>query len=222
MAAETLPKYRPCRVTAMDLRHFSVLLPLEADEDPEAVLAPILKTAGQILYNYFSTAIYWAVGRPVNDIVKISESQHDAFAALPLLHEGEPVAFYHESPNTQLDHRAQVVGQVQQYIRDHLSERLTLNDVAAVFNFSPNYLSQLFAQNSESGFVEFVTATRITAAKELMASTDLKVYEISDKVGFDSAFYFSKVFKKLEGVSPREYMQRMKVSYVDAKDEATV
>ena len=38
-----------------------------------------------------------------------------------------------------------------------------------------------------------------------MASTDLKVYEISDKVGFDSAFYFSKVFKKLEGVSPREY-----------------
>lgn len=35
MAAETLPKYRPCRVTAMDLRHFSVLLPLEADEDPE-------------------------------------------------------------------------------------------------------------------------------------------------------------------------------------------
>lgn len=163
-----------------------------------------------------------AVGRPVNDILKISESQHDAFAALPLLHEGEPVAFYHESPNTQLDHRAQVVGQVQQYIRDHLSERLTLNDVAAVFNFSPNYLSQLFAQNSESGFVEFVTATRITAAKELMASTDLKVYEISDKVGFDSAFYFSKVFKKLEGVSPREYMQRMKVSYVDAKDEATV
>lgn len=222
MAAEALPKYRPCRVTAMDLRHFSVLLPLEADEDPEAVLAPILKTAGQILYNYFSTAIYWAVGRPVNDILKISESQHDAFAALPLLHEGEPVAFYHESPNTQLDHRAQVVGQVQQYIRDHLSERLTLNDVAAVFNFSPNYLSQLFAQNSESGFVEFVTATRITAAKELMASTDLKVYEISDKVGFDSAFYFSKVFKKLEGVSPREYMQRMKVSYVDAKDEATV
>ena len=59
--------------------------------------------------------------------------------------------------------------------------------------------------------MEFVTATRITAAKELMASTDLKVYEISDKVGFDSAFYFSKVFKKLEGVSPREYMQRMKV-----------
>lgn len=112
------------------------------------------------------------------------------------------------------------MGQVQQYIRDHLADRLTLNDVAAVFNFSPNYLSQLFAQNSEHGFVEFVTATRIAAAKELMASTDMKIYEISNRVGFESAFYFSKVFKKLEGTSPRDYIQRMKGSYVDAKDDA--
>lgn len=125
-------------------------------------------------------------------------------------------------PNTPLDHRAQVVAQVQQYIRAHLAEKLTLNDVAAVFNFSPNYLSQLFAQNSERGFVEYVTTARIAAAKELMAATDLKIYEVSSRVGFDSAFYFSKVFKKLEGASPREYIQRMKGSYVDAKDDAAL
>ena len=139
-----------------------------------------------------------------------------------MLRSDAPVVFYHERPNTPLDHRAQVVAQVQQYIREHLSERLTLNEVAAVFNFSPNYLSQLFAQNSESGFVEFVTATRIAAAKETMAFTDMKIYEISNEVGFESAFYFSKVFKKLEGVSPREYIQRMKGSYVDAKDDAGI
>ena len=70
MAAETLPKYRPCRVTAMDLRHFSVLLPLEADEDPEAVLAPILKTAGQIFVLTISALPFTGRGRPVNDIFK--------------------------------------------------------------------------------------------------------------------------------------------------------
>ncbi|MEI3247043.1 MAG: helix-turn-helix domain-containing protein [Gemmiger qucibialis] len=42
----------------------------------------------------------------------------------------------------------------------------------------------------------------MAAAKELMAATDLKIYEVSSRVGFDSAFYFSKVFKKLEGASP--------------------
>ena len=66
------------------------------------------------------------------------------------------------------------------------------------------------AQWGESGFVEFVTAARVNAAKELMASTDLKIYEISDKLGFESAFYFSKVFKKVEGVTPRAYIQRLK------------
>ena len=198
------------------------LLPLQEGEDPEATLAPALQATGQILYNYFSSPIYWAVGRPVKDILQVAQSQKDAFATLQLLRSDAPVVFYHERPNTPLDHRAQVVAQVQQYIREHLAERLTLNEVAAVFNFSPNYLSQLFAQNSESGFVEFVTATRIAAAKETMASTDMKIYEISNEVGFESAFYFSKVFKKLEGVSPREYIQRMKGSYVDAKDDAGI
>ena len=97
-----------------------------------------------------------------------------------------------------------------------------MNTAATSFSVRPKYLSQLFAQNSESGFVEFVTATRIAAAKETMASTDMKIYEISNEVGFESAFYFSKVFKKLEGVSPREYIQRMKGSYVDAKDDAGI
>lgn len=55
-----------------------------------------------------------------------------------------------------------------------------------------------------------------------MTSTDMKIYEISSRVGFDSAFYFSKVFKKLEGISPREYIQRMRGSYVDEKDTAGI
>ena len=206
----------------MDLQHFSALLPLQEGEDPETALTPALQATGQILYNYFSSQIYWAVGRAVPDILQISQSRQDALAAQQLLRSESPLAFYHEKPNTPLDHRAQVVAQVQQYIRAHLAEKLTLNDVAAVFNFSPNYLSQLFAQNSERGFVEYVTTARIAAAKELMAATDLKIYEVSSRVGFDSAFYFSKVFKKLEGASPREYIQRMKGSYVDAKDDAAL
>ena len=210
MAAETLPKYATCHVTGLDLHDFSVLFPLQSGDAPDSLLSPLLQKAGQILYNYFSTGVYWSVGRVVPDILQVRQSQQDALAALPLLDQNQPTVFYHDRAHSPLDHRAQLVAQVQQYIQENLAERLSLNDVAAVFNFSPNYLSQLFAQNSESGFVEFVTATRIAAAKTLMATTELKIYEISDKVGFESAFYFSKVFKKLEGVSPREYMQKVR------------
>ena len=50
-----------------------------------------------------------------------------------------------------------------------------------------------------------------------MASTDLKIYEISEMMGFESAFYFSKVFKKIEGVSPRSYLRKLRGD-PDAKD----
>jgi len=103
--------------------------------------------------------------------------------------------------------KMQVVAQVQEYVKNHLSEKLTLADVAAVFNFSPNYLSQLFGKYGDSGFVEYITETRIAAAKEMLEQGDLKVYEIAEKLGYESAFYFSKVFKKVTGLSPREYQQ---------------
>ena len=210
MAADVLPKYLPCHVTGMDLQHFSVLFPLQDPEDYEDTLTGVLNKADKILFNYFSTALQWAIGRPVENLLDAPKSQRTAFSALPMLGDAQPLFFCRAEAKSKLDHRASLVAEVQEYIRKNLDKRLSLNDVAAVFNFSPNYLSQLFAQKGETGFVEFVTETRIAAAKELMASSDLKIYEISEKLGFESAFYFSKVFKKLEGISPREYIQRLR------------
>lgn len=204
MAADILPKFFPCTVTGTDLRHFSVLF---SPAGPEEELAATLTKVGDILYGYFGAPVRWAVGGPVPDILQVRQSQRAAFSALSLTSEAEPVAF---SRTQAPDFHAQRVAQVQEYICRNLDKRLSLNEVASAFNLSPSYLSQLFSQWGERGFVEFVTATRVNAAKDLMANTDLKVYEISERVGFDSAFYFSKVFKKIEGVTPREYMQRLK------------
>ena len=207
MAADTLPKYMPCTVTGMDLRHFSVLFPLSTLEELEDRLTDVLEKARNVLQNYFSTPIWWAVGKPVSDILEVCESHRTAFSTLSLLNKQSTIAFC--KPLAQ-DYHAQQIVKVQEYIRQNLNGRLSLNEVAAVFNFSSNYLSQLFAQWGDSGFVEFVTATRVNAAKDLMATTDLKIYEISEQVGFESPFYFSKVFKKVEGVTPKAYMQRVK------------
>lgn len=209
MAAKTMPRYLPCWVTGMDLRHFSVLIPLEDRQELEARLTPVLEKTGEILYKYFSTPLYWVVGPPVTDILQAGRSQQTAFDALPLLGAGQTVCFCPDSPAVSPDPRTRLVAQAQEYIRRNLDKRLSLNDVASVFNFSPNYLSQLFSQNGSS-FVEFVSRARVDTAKHLMATTDLKVYEISERVGFESAFYFSKVFKKIEGVSPREYMKKLR------------
>jgi len=161
------------------------------------VLRPLLERASQILYNYFTVRLLWAVGRPTGSLLGLARRCRENAHLQPVeVNEGDATAG-----------KMQVVAQVQEYVKNHLSEKLTLADVAAVFNFSPNYLSQLFGKYGDSGFVEYITETRIAAAKEMLEQGDLKVYEIAEKLGYESAFYFSKVFKKVTGLSPREYQQ---------------
>ena len=104
-------------------------------------------------------------------------------------------------------YKERVVASVKDYLRANLDKKLTLNEVAAAFNFSPSYLSQLFARHSDHGFVETITEEKIAAAKRLLQQGDQKIYEIAESLGYESAFYFSKVFKKVTGLSPREYLQ---------------
>ncbi|MDL2229248.1 helix-turn-helix transcriptional regulator, partial [Treponema sp. OttesenSCG-928-L16] len=73
-------------------------------------------------------------------------------------------------------------------------------------------LSQLFTRYAGQGFVEFINQSKIAAAKELFGRRDARVYEIAEQLGFESAFYFSKVFKKIEGISPRDYIRKLESS----------
>lgn len=105
-------------------------------------------------------------------------------------------------------HKNHTVTMVKRYITEHITQRLSLNDIACQFNITPNYLSQLFKKYNDCGFNEFITQQKISEAKRLMAEGNLKIYEISDMLGFESSFYFSKVFKKSEGISPKDYINQ--------------
>ena len=96
----------------------------------------------------------------------------------------------------------------KKFINEHVKEKLTLNKVAEVFNISPNYLSILFSKYNDYGFTQYINQSKIEAAKKMMSEGNLKIYEISDLLGYESAFYFSRVFKKVAGVSPREYINQ--------------
>lgn len=104
--------------------------------------------------------------------------------------------------------RKPIVSQVKHYIKEHVTEHLSLNEVAAVFAISPNYLSQLFKKYNDVGYNDYVTQCKIDEARKLLSSGSYKVYEVAEMLGFVSAFYFSKVFKKVVGVPPTEYMQK--------------
>lgn len=106
------------------------------------------------------------------------------------------------------NYKSRTINKIKQYISDNLDRKFSLNEVAAAFGLSPSYLSKLFTKYADCTFVEFTTNEKIAAAKAMLAAGDDKIYTIAEKLGFDSAFYFSKVFKKVAGCSPREYMQK--------------
>ncbi len=100
-----------------------------------------------------------------------------------------------------------IVPNIKQYIKDNYDKPLSLTDVAEAFNISAGYISTLFKKNNDGvGFSECVTQAKIIRAKQLLSETHMKIYEVSDAVGYNDPYYFSKIFKKITGYSPKDYI----------------
>ena len=84
-------------------------------------------------------------------------------------------------------------------------EDISLNRVAKEVNISPNYLSAVFSQEMGTTFVEYLTAKRMEKARELLRTSDLRSGEIALAVGYKDSHYFSFLFKKTQGCTPRDY-----------------
>ena len=105
-----------------------------------------------------------------------------------------------------LGHYKEVVREVKNYIEEHYSEEdLSLNELAAHVNFSPNHLSAVFRQETGQPFIKYLTDFRMEKAKELLASTSKKSNEIGILVGYKDPHYFSYLFKKTQGVTTTQY-----------------
>lgn len=102
-------------------------------------------------------------------------------------------------------HHNQIVDTAKQYIHRHFGQKgLTLQEVAQQSHVSPNYLSYLFKKKTGYNLWDYVVKLRMEESRRLITSTDMRRYEIADKVGYESPEHFSKIFKKYYGVSPSE------------------
>ena len=84
---------------------------------------------------------------------------------------------------------------------------LSLNSICSYLNISTSYFSTIFKDLTGETFTEVLIRTRMEKAKELLENTTMKNYEIAEKVGFSDESYFSKVFKKMTGMTPMNYMK---------------
>lgn len=101
-----------------------------------------------------------------------------------------------------------LLAEITLYIHEHLADVLDLNSIAQIFGNSPSYISFLFKKGMQEGFNEYVTKERVKLAKEYLKDCSIPISEVSRKCGYVNAKYFSVVFKKVTGESPKDYRFR--------------
>jgi two-component system response regulator YesN len=101
-----------------------------------------------------------------------------------------------------------IITEIKEYVANHFDKEISLAELSERFFINPYYLSQLFKEKTGDTYLSYLTKVRINKAKELLASTSLKVYEICEMVGYSDTNYFSKLFEKFAGCKPTEFKKK--------------
>lgn len=98
-----------------------------------------------------------------------------------------------------------LVDSIINFVASNYSEDISLNDAAKQAYVNPSHLSRVFNKKMNTNFRSYLNSVRINKSKELLADTDLSLAEIGNQIGFSDQSYFTKIFRKIEGVTPGQY-----------------
>lgn len=102
-----------------------------------------------------------------------------------------------------------VVERAKVYILNNFQKDISLDEVSRQADISPYYFSKLFKQETGKNFIEYLTEVRLEKAKQLLGDYQYSIKEICGMSGYSDPNYFSRIFKKYEGVTPSEYRERL-------------
>lgn len=97
---------------------------------------------------------------------------------------------------------------LKEYLDEHYTEKISLDELAIHFFINKYYLTKIFKETYGTTINSYIIAKRITRAKQMLRFTDMTLEEIAIAVGMNGGNYFSRMFKKIEGISPREYRKQ--------------
>jgi len=100
---------------------------------------------------------------------------------------------------------AKIIEKIKGILEQQYNQSLSIKKISEEIYLSPNYISLIFKQETGKTVMEYLTEIRIEAAKHLLRTTDMKILEVSETVGYENATYFSTLFKKHTGMHPAGY-----------------
>lgn len=159
-----------------------------------------------------------AIGMPVTGIFNVIESYSSALSCFgESLHEDieQRVHIFNahdQNEKISLQHinrkKTRFVTDIKQYIEEHYGdENMSLQKISKHMYLTPSYICVLFKDEMNTTINQYISQVRIEHAKEMLKDERLKVKDISTKVGYVDSNYFTKIFKKLTGLTPQEYRE---------------
>lgn len=213
----------------MDAAPLSEQLKYATSADADAILNRYVASMGDsaaqsvMMANYFFVEIVLAASRIVRDCQGVpQEVIPEAFhaqnsmltveEALPLCRDMLTRALRYRDEQGSARYGS-VIRKAQAFIAEHYSDsNVTLHDVASHVALSNNHFCTVFSQEMGVTFTEYLTSVRISRAKELLNTTAMRTSDIAYAVGYNDPHYFSYLFKKNTGVSPRDFRKDEKNS----------
>ncbi len=158
---------------------------------------------------HFNITTEIGIGYCYSGIDLMNKSYEEANKAISYSNESEILHIGkvdNNSYNQEADkEKSKLFKKVTEYIDSNIQEDLNLESVANNFNLSPYYFSRSFKESMGCNLIDYINIVRIKKAKELLKKNEMSIKEIGYTVGYSDPNYFSKVFKKYEGYSPKEY-----------------
>ncbi|MBO5030401.1 MAG: response regulator transcription factor [Lachnospiraceae bacterium] len=107
--------------------------------------------------------------------------------------------------------RDSILDDILYYIDNNYQNNIKLETIAPLFGYNSAYLGKLFTKAIGENFNSYIDHRRIEHSKQLLEQQNIKVYEVSEQVGYKNVDYFHKKFKKYVGISPAEYRKQLKL-----------
>ncbi|WP_138752072.1 response regulator transcription factor [Paenibacillus sinopodophylli] len=214
-------------VESFNMNHFSELMSRrQFDEAFEALIEHVNSLAahyktdvfefksfvGNVIFN-----ITILLSRLDSDMKKLEEAKYTYFKQIgEANHANEAISLLHaflSEANDVIEKRSAAgsnsnMTQLLLFIRENYAESLSLTELAKHFHFNPSYLSSYFTAHNKEGFSEYLNKIRVEKAADLLRDSAVSISEISSMVGYSDHSYFTKVFKKLTGLSPSHYRKQ--------------
>jgi two-component system, response regulator YesN len=112
----------------------------------------------------------------------------------------------------QTDQTGLLIEKTCKYINANYMKEIRLEEMAEMVNYSSHYFSKMFKLYKKKNFIDYVTSVRVAKAKELLSGSQLTIREVGSLVGYEDQNYFTRVFKRMENMTPSEYRDKIVIT----------